>query len=50
VKWQYDTFVEAMQDPKHPDHEMYAEWFGEEGFDPEAFDLDAVNVELRRLR
>jgi hypothetical protein len=48
--WGYDTFVEAMQDPKHPDHEMYAEWIGEEGFDPEVFDLDAVNTELRRLR
>ena len=32
-----------------PEAVLYLEWIGGE-FDPEAFDLDAVNKELRRLR
>ena len=47
--WGYYGFLEAMQDPDHPDHEMYTEWIGGE-FDPEAFDLDEVNAALRALR
>jgi hypothetical protein len=37
-----------MQDPDHPEHEDYLRWRGE--FDPEAFDLKAVNQALRQLR
>lgn len=48
--WSYDFFLEAMQDPNHPEHDSYLEWMGEEPFDPEAFDLDAVNTALSRLR
>jgi hypothetical protein len=40
--WGYDTFLEAIKDPKHPEHKMYIEWIDGE-FDPEAFDLDAIN-------
>ena len=47
--WGYYTFLEAIQDPDHPEHEDYLEWVGEE-FDPEAFDLDEVNEMLRALR
>ncbi len=47
--WGYANFLEALADPDHPEHEMYTEWIGGE-FDPEAFDLNAVNKELRRLR
>lgn len=43
--WGYDTFVEAVNNPEHPDHELYSEWF-EDGWDPEAFDLDAINRAL----
>ncbi len=46
--WGYMEFAEAIQDPEHEQHEELLEWRGE--FDPEAFDLDAVNQELRRLR
>ncbi|MEA3339902.1 MAG: plasmid pRiA4b ORF-3 family protein [Chloroflexota bacterium] len=46
--WGYDTFLEAIQDPEHPEHEEYLEWAGGE-FDPEAFDLDAVNAALLDL-
>ncbi len=45
--WSYPYFLEALQDPNHPDHEMYMEWMGEEPFDPEAFDLDAINTRLQ---
>ena len=38
----YGNLLEALQDPKHPDHEDLTEWIGGE-FDPEAFDLEAVN-------
>ena len=41
-------FAEAIRDPEHEQHEEFLEWRGE--FDPEAFDLDAVNRDLRRLR
>jgi hypothetical protein len=46
--WGYMEFAEAIRDPKHERHEEFLEWRGE--FDPEAFDLEAVNKELRRLR
>lgn len=43
--WGYDDFLEAIQDPNHPEHEDMLEWIGGE-FDPEAFDLDVINDEL----
>jgi hypothetical protein len=47
--WGYETFLEAMADPGHPEHEDYVEWIGGV-FDPDAFDLAEVNAMLRRLR
>jgi hypothetical protein len=47
--WGYATFLEAINDPSHEEHEMYLEWIGG-GFDPEAFNLDAVNAWLRQVR
>lgn len=44
--WGYETFLKAIGDPGHPQHTEMAEWTGGE-FDPEAFDLDAVNADLR---
>jgi hypothetical protein len=46
--WGYISFLEALHDPEHPEHEEMLEWIGGE-FDPEAFDLDEVNVALQRL-
>jgi SOS-response transcriptional repressor LexA len=46
--WGYYGFLEAIQNPDHPEHEDYLEWVGGE-FDPEVFDLDEVNAALRRL-
>jgi hypothetical protein len=47
--WGYADYLEALQDPDHPQHDMYVEWRGGE-FDPEAFDLDEVNEALRGLQ
>jgi hypothetical protein len=46
--WGYVSFLAAIHDPKHPEHEEMLEWIGGE-FDPEVFDLDEINVALQRL-
>jgi hypothetical protein len=46
--WGYAGFLDAIQDPQHPEHEEMLAWVGGE-FDPEAFDRDKVNKELQRL-
>jgi hypothetical protein len=46
--WGYASFLEAIRDPDHPEHEDYMEWVGDE-FDPEAFDLEEANKALRHL-
>jgi len=47
--WGYEELLAAIRDPQNPEHEEMLEWVGDD-FDPEAFDLDAVNAELRQLR
>ena len=47
--WGYMDFIEAIRDPKHPQHRELAEWY-EAPFDPEAFDIDELNRRLVRLR
>jgi hypothetical protein len=50
--WNYNYYVEAMENPEHPDYpgdDEFLEWVGDE-FDPAAFDLDEVNAALRELR
>ena len=44
--WGYASFLEAISDPDHPEHEELLEWVGGE-FDPEAFDCAVVNEALR---
>jgi hypothetical protein len=46
--WGYMEFAEAIRDREHEQHERFLEWAGP--FDPKAFDPDAVNEKLRRLR
>ena len=43
--WGYASFLEAIRDPDHEEHDEYLEWAGGE-FDPEAFDLDEINEAL----
>ena len=45
----YAELLEALSDPHHPEHDEMRTWAGED-FDPEAFDLAAVNRRLLRLR
>ena len=40
--WGYEDFLEVISDPNHEEHEEMLEWIGGR-FDPEAFDLQAVN-------
>lgn len=47
--WGYAGFLAAIHDPQHPDHDSWLEWVGGE-FDAEAFDLEAVNTALSRLK
>lgn len=44
--WGYETFLEAIQNRQHPEHDSYIEWIGG-SFDPEAFDLDKVTQQFR---
>jgi hypothetical protein len=47
--WGYESLLEAISDPKNPEHEEMLEWVGED-FDPEAFDLEEINEGLNRIR
>jgi len=43
--WGYEEFLEAIQDPSHPQHDDYLEWVGGE-FDPTECDLEEINEML----
>jgi hypothetical protein len=45
--WGYMEMIEAVRDPNHERHEEFQEWFENE-FDPEAFDIEAVNLRLNK--
>jgi hypothetical protein len=44
--WGYAELLEALADPKHPDHKELKRWLGKK-FDPEAFDLEKINKRLK---
>lgn len=46
--WGYEEFLEAINDPEHPEHEDSLEWVGD-FFDPEYFDIDFANELLEGL-
>jgi len=41
--------LDAIQDPKHEEHESMLEWVGGE-FDPDAFDMKLINKKLNDLK
>jgi hypothetical protein len=45
----YGSFLPAILDPAHEEHESMLEWIGGQ-FDPDAFDIEAVNKELKRIK
>lgn len=46
--WGYANLLDALKDPKHPEHESMSDWIGPE-FDPELFEIEAMNKQLARL-
>ena len=44
----YGYLLEAVSDPSNPDHEELSAWIDPD-FDPEEFDVDRVNRDLRRV-
>src|SRR6266545_1868672 len=44
----YAEFLEAIRDPRHPEHDGHLEWVGG-AFDPETFDVERVNRSLGRF-
>jgi hypothetical protein len=47
--WGYARFLEALADPLDEEHQEMREWIGGD-FDAEAFNLGAVNAQLRSVR
>lgn len=47
--WGYESLLQTIADPSHEEYEEMMEWLGDE-FEPEAFDLDAVNRILAGIR
>ncbi len=47
--WGYEEFLVAIRDPKHEEHENMREWIGG-SFDPERFDVDEINANLKQYR
>jgi hypothetical protein len=45
----YFEILKVLQDPNHPEHDEMLKWIGG-SFDSEAFDLDEINRELKKLR
>ena len=45
----YVEFLEAINDPKHEEHDSMLEWCGG-SFDPAAFNLDDINERLRQIK
>ncbi len=45
----YEEFLDALNDPSHPEHLQYLEWIGG-SFDPTFFDVTEANAALQRLR
>ncbi|MCP5084841.1 MAG: plasmid pRiA4b ORF-3 family protein [Alphaproteobacteria bacterium] len=44
----YYAFVEAIDDPDHPDHDDLTEWYGE-SFDPSQPETDSLKLEVLKL-
>jgi len=47
--WGYGELCDILADPSHPDHAERVEWLGRP-HDPAAFDKDAINASLARIR
>ncbi len=46
--WGYYNLIEALADPKHPEHEDLKEWVGDT-FDPDHFDIEDLDAALAQF-
>jgi pRiA4b ORF-3-like protein len=46
----YEEFLKTIRDPEHEEYDQSLLWAGGGAFDPEGFDLNAVNRALGRVR
>jgi len=46
--WGYYDLLETLKNPKDPEYEELLEWVGED-FDPEDFDLELINDQLKHF-
>jgi hypothetical protein len=46
--WDYADLCTILKNPKHPEYKSMNNWLGSR-FDPEAFDVEAINKRLARL-
>lgn len=46
--WGYEDLMERLADPEDPEYEELLDWIGPD-FDPEAFDVGAVNRQLQKI-
>ena len=46
--WGYAELLKKLADPAHSEHDEMVEWLDED-FDPEGFDLEAINKQLKRF-
>lgn len=42
----YQELISVVNDPRHPEHDDMAEWFGSDSLDPKAFDIQAARKRL----
>jgi hypothetical protein len=47
--WGYAELCDILANPDHPDHAEWVDWLGHP-YDPAAFDKDAINKSLARIR
>jgi len=47
--WGYYESLAALADPNHENHELMLDWYGEDPFDPAAFDRARIETELARV-
>jgi hypothetical protein len=47
--WGYSDLLEILKQPKHEEYDNMIEWLGGE-FDPEHFDIEAVNKILKKFK
>lgn len=47
--WGFYQLLETIQNPQHPDYQETLDWLDNE-FDATAFDLDAINAQLRSVK